>query len=294
MSDEEPAFAARVAIIGLGLIGGSIARDLAARGVSVVGHDRDPGAVHDALMSGVIEASFDESYEGAAPDVVLLAVPVTAASAVLQRYAKACRAARLVTDVGSTKGAILAAAADAGVQAQFVGSHPLTGDHRSGWTASRTGRFVGARVFLCPAEKAEATAIDLASSLWRLVGAAPELIRAEEHDALVAWSSHLPQFVVCALASTLYEAGVARSELGPGGRDTTRLAGSSPDMWTAIADENRDALTHALDGFQARLRAIQTALANHDHESIRSHLEIAREWFDGSSIPKRPVRPPAV
>lgn len=280
----------RVAIVGLGLMGGSIARDLASRGVRVLGYDRDPLVVESALSAGVVHGRIDEDAVSEGVDVVVLAVPVTAAADAMSRFAALCRTARLVTDVGSTKVGVAALAERAGLGSRFVGGHPLAGDHRSGWQASRAGRFAGARVFLCPSREASSAAIELAEGLWQLLGARTERIAATEHDALLAWSSHLPQFVSCALAAALYEAGIARSELGPGGRDATRLAGSSPDVWTAVATENASLLTAALRSLEARVRAIRSAIETSDAESVRSHLEIAHEWFDAAPPGTGPAR----
>jgi prephenate dehydrogenase len=171
----------RVAVVGLGLIGGSIARDLAARGVWVLGYDRDANALESAVAAGVVQEVLDGRSPGKPAEIVVLAVPVTSAAAVMVRFASLCREARLITDVGSTKTAVQALAVREGLSQRFVGSHPLTGDHRSGWSASRVGRFDGARVFLCPAPGANVDAVALAHQLWLSLGARPEEIAATAH-----------------------------------------------------------------------------------------------------------------
>src|SRR5258705_13950838 len=122
----------------------------------------------------------------------------------------------------------------------------MTGDHRSGWDASRIGLFRSAPVYLCPTRQSTSDAINTATALWRSLGARPERMSAAQHDSRLAWTSHLPHMVSTALALALAGAGVDRTLLGPGGRDTTRLAGSSPEMWTAIALENASAIAGAL------------------------------------------------
>ncbi|MFN8573568.1 MAG: prephenate dehydrogenase [Gemmatimonadaceae bacterium] len=276
----------RVAIIGLGMIGGSLARDLSDRGVRVSGFDLDEPTLVAAREAGVVSDVLDDHDANDPAQIVVLAVPVTAAASVFQRFEKTCRRALLITDVGSTKVAVQGAAERAGLAETFVGTHPLTGDHRSGWQASRSGRFTGARVFLCAASTTRRPAIVLAESFWRTLGATTEFMTPEDHDGLLAWSSHLPQFVSCALATALFEAGVHRSELGPGGRDATRLAGSSPDVWTAIADDNRVRLGSALEAVESSLRAIRAAVQARDLERVRAYLEISQQWFD--ALPANP------
>jgi prephenate dehydrogenase len=268
------------AVVGLGLMGGSLARDLAARGVRVLGHDRDAGAVEGALREGVVHAALGPGLEGAEEaELVVAAVPVTAAAAVLRELAPRLRSARLVTDVGSTKASVCAAAEAAGIGAVFVGSHPLAGSHLSGWEASRPGLFAGARVFLSPAPSAGAPALALARELWTALGALPETVDAAEHDLLLARTSHLPHLASVTLARALAAAGVPRAELGPGGRDVTRLAGSSPEMWTAVALDNAAPLAEAVDGLRARLDELHAALRAGDAAALHALFAAAREWW---------------
>ncbi|HEX6630879.1 MAG TPA: prephenate dehydrogenase, partial [Gemmatimonadaceae bacterium] len=212
-------------------------------------------------------------------DVVILATPVDAAPLVLAELAAARPAARLVTDVGSTKRGIVRAAEACGLGARFVGAHPLAGDHRWGWPASRRDLFSGARVYLCPAAGAADDAVALADALWRLLGAEPEPCDAAAHDELLAWSSHLPQLTATALALALRHAGVGRARLGPGGRDTTRLAGSSPALWASIARDNAVALAGALERMERELHDLRAALLADDEARLLSGLSDARAWF---------------
>jgi prephenate dehydrogenase len=179
-------------------------------------------------------------------DLIVVAVPVDSATEVLRQIAPHVARAKLITDVGSTKMRIVELAAELGLASRFVGSHPMAGDHRSGWAASRTGLVDGARVYLCPPHDAPRCIIDLAAEWWRWLGARPIVMSAELHDQKLAWTSHLPHIVSTALALALASADVERDELGPGGRDMTRLAGSSADVWTAIARDNAAAIDTAL------------------------------------------------
>ena len=135
------------AVIGLGLIGGSLARELAARGTRVSAYDHDASQLDAAMRDGVVSAALDASLAGlSACQLVVVALPVDAAVEILRRVAKHARGARLVTDVGSTKGSVIREAESLRFAERFVGSHPMAGDHRSGWAASREGLFVAAPV----------------------------------------------------------------------------------------------------------------------------------------------------
>jgi prephenate dehydrogenase len=269
----------RAAVVGLGLIGGSIAKDLAATGVEVEAYDPDDAAVDDALASGVVARRLDASLATMRADVVVIATPVDAAVHVLRALARA-NSATLITDVGSTKGRIVAEADALGLSGRFVGSHPMAGDHRSGWSAARRGLFSGARVYLCAPDRTPAELVARADAFWRALDAHPVRIDASAHDRTLAWTSHLPHVVSAALALALGEAGVERDELGPGGRDITRLAGSSPEMWSAIATENATAIDAALAAAEREVASFRRLLSRADAGELHSKFAAARAWFD--------------
>lgn len=269
-----------VAVVGLGLIGGSLARDLAARGVKVSAWDHDGAAMESAMRQRIADPVFWDADDP--PEVIVIALPVLAAHEFLRRVVhvlgEKMDRVRLVTDAGSTKRSIVRAAEALGIGERFVGSHPLAGDHRSGWNASRAGLFAGARVFLCPTQTTGDKAMHLARELWTMVDARPEAMDADDHDARLAWTSHLPQLVSSALGRELAQQGIARSRLGPGGRDVTRLAGSSPHMWADIALDNADAIVPALQALEERLRSIRYQITNGQHAAVRDLLAEAAAW----------------
>lgn len=267
-----------VAVIGLGLIGGSIARDLSALGGRVLGWDIDGAAVAAARSAGVLAAELDGDLAGAADaDTIVIAVPVGAAAGVLSRLPPLPPHA-VVTDAGSTKRGILAAAEAAGLGATFVGAHPLAGDHHGGWVASRTGLFQGARVFLCPGASTARAALQRARAFWEGIGAEPVVTSAAVHDRLMARVSHLPQLAASALAHVLAHESVRRAELGAGGRDTLRLAGSPAGIWTDIALENRDQLLPLLASLRAELAGLEDALQSEQRAGVRDFFESAAAW----------------
>jgi prephenate dehydrogenase len=215
---------------------------------------------------------------------VVVAVPVTAAPRVLETLAPHLARVPLVTDAGSTKRGVVAAAERLGLGTHFVGAHPMAGDHRAGWAASRRGLFEGALVYLCPTAQTRGAALAHARALWTLLGADParlETIDAAAHDRRVAWTSHLPQLAASALARALAERDIPRRELGPGGRDTTRLAGSDPAMWAAIARDNADEISRAVAELERTLAELRAAVDARDEARVRGLLAAARTWAEG-------------
>jgi prephenate dehydrogenase len=244
----------RVAIAGLGLIGGSLARALTARGHEVIGVDdarsrrraRSAGAIHLGV------AGLEEAARHA--DVVVLAAPPRANLTLLRQLARVPGAERVVTDVGSVKAPIVREAGRLGLT-RFVGGHPIAGSEASGFGASSEVLFRGhAWVLTSPAD---ASALRLVRRLVRATGARPFLLEAAEHDRTLAFLSHVPQIVSWALFEAANRDPVARRGLplaGPGFRDMTRLARSPRPLWRDILGQNKTEVARAL-------RALERALA---------------------------------
>lgn len=268
-----------VAVLGLGLIGGSLARDLSARGVRVMGYDADAATLDAACTAAVVHQRLEASLAGLeGATIVIVAVPVSATRDVLTAASTHLARASLVMDVGSTKRTALAIAQSLGIAERFVGSHPMTGDHRSGWSAARRGLFAGATVYLCPTGITRAGPLALAHELWAALGARVQIIDADVHDARVALSSHLPHVASAAIALALSRANVGMGELGPGGRDVVRIAASSPDLWTAIALDNADAILGALAALESELGQFERALTTRDERALHALFSAARAW----------------
>lgn len=283
------------AVVGLGLIGGSVARDLAALGIEVSAYDAAPSQLSAAMHDGVVRRRLSASLEEIADaDLVVIAVPVDEALDVLRRAAPFLGKAMLITDVGSTKARIVALATELGIGGRFIGAHPMAGDHRSGWMASRAGLFVDAPLYLCAAVDSTPRARLLAQGLWRTLGARPIEVDAAAHDERLAWTSHLPHMIAVALGLTLGEGNVTRDDLGPGGRDMTRIAGSSPEMWTAIAVDNADPIEAALAVAEREISALRDEIARRDAPALHARFTAARAWFGSTTTPPgAPTRDPA-
>ena len=270
-----------VGIVGLGLMGGSLARELAASGVRVLGYDADAGAMAEAADAGVLAGALEWRGAGFGElDLLVLAVPVDRAAEVIDGVLPHLRPDCVVTDLGSTKLSIQEAAERSGIAPRFVGSHPLTGGHRSGWGASHRDLYAWQRVFLCPTAATRTEALIRVRTLWEAVGALPEIIDPAEHDRRTAWTSHLPQLTSTALALALDRAGLPRRELGPGGRDATRLAASSPEMWSAICLDNAERIAPALEAMERQLHALRGAVERRDAAELHRLLAEARAWAE--------------
>jgi prephenate dehydrogenase len=241
-----------VAVVGLGLVGGSLARALRAQGYPVLGVDR-PAVVSRARRARAISAaaSLAEAVSGA--DVVVLAAPPAANLRLLRRVTAVARPGRVITDVGSVKGPIVDEARRLGLKA-FTGGHPMAGAERAGFAASRADLFQGCRWILTPAPGARVPAT--LRRLVRDVGATAVVMNAEEHDRVVAFLSHVPQLVAWALLAAAQGDPVARRHralAGPGYRDMTRLARSPRALWRQILGQNRAAVARALRLLKAEL-----------------------------------------
>jgi prephenate dehydrogenase len=212
--------------------------------------------------------------------VVVIATPVRAAPRLLRWLADAAPDRAILTDVGSTKRSILAAAIRTGIAHRFVGGHPMAGHHEAGWRAGRQALFRGVTVWLCDGGHVSQAVRMEVEALWQSVGGEPRWIDAHQHDRLVAWSSHLPQLVASALGRTLGRKGIGRRRLGPGGRDVTRLAGSDADVWTDILLDNADLVAPALEAMAAELAGLIHLVRDGDEAGLRQALADARRWAE--------------
>jgi prephenate dehydrogenase len=267
-------------IVGLGAIGGSLARQAKRAGVpTVVGWSPDPRERSEALAAGALDQAPDRPEPVAqAVQLLVLAAPPGANLALLEALLPHLPPRALVTDVGSVKRAIVARAEELGLADRFAGSHPLAGTHAHGFAASRADLFTDAVVYVTPTRNGERAARAV-SEFWRTVyGARPHIVDAAVHDAEVAVTSHLPQVVASLLGGYLAHAAPPGAPLGPGARDTTRLAASEPTLWTEILLMNRDVLLPALRALEQPLDELVRALEQEDPEAVLAWLERAAVW----------------
>lgn len=270
---------ASVAVIGLGTIGGSVARGLAAHGVQVLGYDTNASYLDAAVEEGVVSDRLQPGFDDIGnAEAVVIAIYGGAAIHALESLKKHRDGVRLITDVGSTKCTIVACAEKLSLGPVFVGSHPFAGDHRSGWPASRSDLFDNEIVYVCPTSESSDSAMEAAQSLWTLLGAKPVSMDAAQHDELLAWTSHLPHVVSAAFALALADVGIDRRQLGRGGSDVARLAAGSPDLWTSISLENASEIDAALAAMELQVAEFRMLLREGDREGVRDRFSQARSW----------------
>jgi prephenate dehydrogenase len=242
----------------------------------VVGWTRERGEGVEALRRGAIhDLATSPAQAARAAELVVLAVPPAATLEFLSSLRQALRPGARLTDVASVKRVVLERAAAEGLGGRFCGGHPLAGTHRTGFLAARSDLFAGAIVYVCPTgtDEGEATAHAVAGFWREVAGAHPVRIDASEHDAQLAWTSHLPQAVASALAVTLAERDLGALSFGTGGRDTTRLAASDAGLWTDILLQNAGPVADAVTGAGERLARLADLLRRGDRAGLRAFLE---------------------
>ena len=261
----------KLAVLGVGLIGGSIG--MAARrrlGAEVAGFDPAPQTLEAALANGAIDRAADgvaDACDGA--EAVFCAAPVGALQAITREALAAAAEDSVVTDVGSTKREIVGAV---GGEPRFVGGHPLAGAETAGVENARADLFDGARWYLTPTAATGGLLYDRLQRILAEIGARPQAIDAEEHDRAMATTSHLPHVIANVLArqaeGTLGEGGERLPEVGPSLRDATRVAGANPAIWEDIFLANRELLADAADSAAASLAEAAQILRSGSAEDV--------------------------
>ncbi|MDR3418053.1 MAG: prephenate dehydrogenase/arogenate dehydrogenase family protein [Nevskia sp.] len=275
----------RLAVVGLGLIGGSLARALRAAGAvgSISGFDTDPEQVRQALALGVIDrAGADAAQVVHDADVVLIAVPVLSTEAALRACAPALPPGAVITDVGSTKQSVLVAAQAVfgEVPPAFMPAHPIAGTEKSGVANARADLFRGHRVILTPHSRQDAAAQEQVSRMWQAAGARVVTMDPQRHDAIFAATSHLPHLLAYSFVDMLGRLEGAEVDIFPnaggGFRDFTRIASSSPRMWHDIMRANAEPVAGLLRRQILELQDLLAMIEQGRWDALREVFERAR------------------
>lgn len=279
----------KVGIVGLGLIGGSMAIDLRRRGFAkeVMGVEAEPVNASAAEKIGLVDkvVSFDECLEQC--DAVVLAVPVGAAvrmlPQVLDRFqeiaAREGACAKVVMDVCSTKEHLARSVKYHPMRRSYVASHPMAGTEYSGPWAAMPGLFDGHACIICDSEESSPKAVRMAEEMYAALNMRTIYMNSSNHDVHTAYVSHISHVTSFALALTVLDK--ERDEkhifdLASGGfSSTVRLAKSSPDMWTPILSQNRDNVLHVMDTYIEKMNAFRQAIADGDEDAVRGLIEDA-------------------
>jgi prephenate dehydrogenase len=274
-----------VAIVGVGLIGGSLGRALRRTGkYRVMGLGRRASSLRAAKRLGAVDTFSTDFSDVAVADIVMICSPVDTIAPLFKRLLPHLKPGAIVTDAGSVKGSILRAIARIPKPASiyFVGGHPLAGSHKTGVKASNFRLFEGSTVVLIPGPQA---AMKPLKSLWNAVGAKIQFMSARDHDRAVALISHLPHV----LAHTMVHAFASRSDrkrllplLAGSFRDVTRVASADAEQWSQILRANAPAVEEAIGQFRNQLTRLQKNLRR---PALRSHLRksqhVRRPLFNG-------------
>ena len=283
----------QIAIIGVGLIGGSLARALRAAGYvdEILGAGRSTKNLELAVELGVIDGFGSVSDVVGSADLVVIGASLGATHAVLEELAPHLNSHAVVTDVGSTKATVVDAARQKlGANfPRFVPGHPIAGTEQSGVGASFAELFVDHKVILTPLDETEPTAVDMVKQMWTAAGASVITMPVDVHDRALAATSHLPHLLAFNLVDTLVrgEDGEDIFALAAGGfRDFSRIASSNPGMWADIAIANRDALLAVSREFESRFNELLVALENGDRAQLERIFEHAKAVRDRCVVPE--------
>ena len=297
---SKPTALKKIAIFGVGLIGGSFALALKQQGVvaEVMGVGRRRETLERAKSLGLIDSiaeTIQEAVTGA--DLVLIAAPVAQTGALLAAIAPHLSANTVVTDAGSTKSDVVLAARQAlgDKISQFVPAHPIAGREQNGPEAALSDLYVGKKVILTPLKENSTEVIARVASVWERCGASIHRLDAAEHDAVFAAVSHLPHLLAYALVDDIAarpNADTLFHYAASGFRDFTRIAGSSPEMWRDIALANRSALLNELDSYIDQVVHLRELLSKEDSVGIEAIFTRARDarqsWITAIEAAEQP------
>ena len=281
---EDPGSFDRIAIIGLGLLGGSIG--LAVQDclpdVRTTGYDADPASRQRAAERGLVGQVFDSAAEAVQDaQLVILCVPVGAMGAAAAELAGALAPGAVVSDVGSSKESVAKALAEALPGVSIIPAHPVAGTERSGPDAGFASLFKQRWCIITPPDGADPAQVEALSDFWEALGAKVEIMDAKHHDMVLAVTSHLPHLIAYTIVGTASDLeGVTEGEVikysAGGFRDFTRIAASDPTMWRDVFLTNKDAVLEMLQRFTEDLTALQRAIRIGDGDQLFEHFERTR------------------
>ena len=278
----------KLTIFGVGLIGGSLALALKKANFceQIVGCSRDEAHLKRAVELGVIdEYELQPEAAVADADVVFLSVPMRAMESVMSKFKAGLSPNAIITDGGSSKASVVAAAKNVFgvVPDRFVPAHPIAGREKSGVEAAFDSLYQNHKVILTPLEHTDADAIDVVTSMWQAAGAEVAKLGVEQHDSVLAATSHLPHVVAYALVDTLSGATFVDEifQFAAGGfRDLSRIASSDPTMWSDICIENRAAILEMIEAYTSSLNHIRDMIQNSDHQQLFETFEKSKKTRD--------------
>ena len=273
--------------IGLGLIGGSIAKSLrkALPHVRITAYNRSRESLVLAMQDGTVDHACDKvdaSFSDC--DVIFLCMPVSRNIELLPVLKEIVRPGCIITDVGSVKSGIQTEASRLGMEGCFIGGHPMAGSEKTGYGSSSTLLLENAYYIITPTDKTSPERISFMKDLVAKTGAIPIVLNPEKHDRATASISHLPHVIAYSLVNFVREAdgddGIMRALAAGGFKDITRIASSSPDMWESICLENKEQLLHAIEKYRETLDSAYNAIEKGDGAFLHEFFSAAKDYRD--------------
>lgn len=281
----------KIGFIGLGLIGGSIAKAIrqAEPDYELVAYDIDDKAVMLAVKEGVINQALPEvNEEFGTCDIVFLCAPVTQNDEKLKKLSGIMKEGAILTDVGSVKGNIHEHIEAMGLSDRFVGGHPMAGSEKTGFENARANLFENAYYMITPTKQTSGEALEMYKELVTKMGALPLVVSPKQHDYATGAISHLPHVIAAALVNLVQEEdkkdGIMKMIAAGGFRDITRIASSSPAMWEAICMTNTENIVELLDAYIRALADIREKITGHDSQEIYDFFSQARDYRDSFNV----------
>ncbi|MFZ6001116.1 MAG: prephenate dehydrogenase [Bacteroidota bacterium] len=287
----------KLTVIGLGLIGGSMAIDLRKAGLvtAISGIDLNPAHASKALELGLVDAVESEHVALSTADLIILAIPVNAMTALLPTVLDVVKKTAVVLDAGSTKSQICKAVAHHANRKQYVSAHPIAGTENSGPGAAFSGLFQGKTNIICDRDSSSEEALSVALKVFNALGLNTIFMEPEEHDKHVAYVSHLSHVSSFLLGQTVLDIEKDEKNIfnlaGSGFASTVRLAKSSPDMWAPIFEQNVEHLSQALLEYIMHLQRFHYHLMKRDSKELHRIMSKAnqiRRVLDGIEVKKAP------
>jgi len=272
-----------ITIIGVGLIGGSFAlalKKIKSNSISITGFGRNKEKLKEAKERGIIDSyTTDLLHAVKEKDLIVLATPVNKFKEIIQKIKEIIKKRCIIMDVGSIKGMLVREIEEMLPEdVYFIGAHPIAGSEKSGFKYAKSDMFKGVLCILTPTEKTNKEAFKKVKNMWQCIGAEVKELSPEEHDKIYAVVSHLPHMVAYALVNTVRK--ISSEYLyfaGRGFMDITRLAKSSPLLWSGICVENKKNLIRIIDDFKKELDDISKAIINDDMEKLEELFNKAAE-----------------
>ena len=285
----------RVAILGPGLIGGSVALALRSKNpdtkISIWG--RRPEQLKEILKRGLADSVESDPADAVRDtDLVVLCTPVGTMKELAQTILPGLHPTAVITDAGSVKATVVSQL-ETILGGRFIGAHPMAGSERSGLDAAKAHLFEGAPCLITPTGKSDPAALIMVSKFWKGLGCSVTSMTAAEHDRLVARISHLPHALAFALINLIVDTLPPEAQQLAGGsfRDATRVAASDPSLWTGILTENRTEVAAALREMSELLKSMATALGDENPDSILDFLKRAKDHRDSLPLPRPEENP---